>query len=266
MSGQYEVLAIKYAETVRASRDFYIFQDPHDGPLPISYFLWVVRNQERTIVIDTGFEEAAAKARGRNLLRHPVAALEAVGVEASEVETVILTHLHYDHAGTARSFPKAEFIVQDREVDFATGRAMRHPPCRMPFDVENVVDVVRANFQSRVRFVDGDRQVAPGVWVHLIGGHSSGLQAVRVDTAIGPVVLASDAAHFYDNITLKNPFPILASLPDMCAGYERIFELGAPRARVVPGHDPLVEKIFPKYTGDDMAFDLTGELLRDVPW
>ena len=108
--------------------------------------------------------------------------------------------------------------------------------------------------------------MAPGVSVHLIGGHSSGLQAVRVETAIGPVVLASDATHFYDNVTLNNPFPILASLPDMCEGYERIFELGATRARVVPGHDPLIEKIFPKHTDDDMAFDLTGELLRDVPW
>ena len=266
MNGSYEVLALKYAETVRASRDFYIFQDPHDGPLPISYFLWVVRNGEHTIVVDTGFEEAAAKERGRKLLRHPEAALKAVGVEASEVETVILTHLHYDHAGTAKSFPKAEFIVQDREIAFATGRAMRHPPCRMPFDVENVVDVVRANFQSRVRFIDGDKDVAPGVSVHLIGGHSSGLQAVRVETGIGPLVLASDATHFYDNITLKNPFPIVACLPDMCAGYERIFELGADRDRVVPGHDPLVEKLFPKHTDDDMAFNLTGELLRDVPW
>lgn len=266
MSGRYQVLALKYAETVRPSRDFYIFQDPHDGPLPMSYFLWVVRNEDRTIVVDTGFDEAAAQARGRKLLRHPVAALKAVGVEASEVETVILTHLHYDHAGTARSFPKAEFIVQDREVAFATGRAMRHPPCRRPFDVEKIVDVVRANFQSRVRFVDGDKEVAPGVSVHLIGGHSSGLQAVRVDTVIGPLVLASDATHFYDNITLKNPFPIVASLPDMCAGHERIFELGAERARVVPGHDPQVEKIFPKCSDDDMAFELTGELLRDVPW
>lgn len=266
MSRNYEVLALKYAETIRPSRDFYISQDPHDGPLPISYFLWVVRNEERTIVIDTGFEEAAAAARGRNLLRHPVAALKAVGIEAPEVETVILTHLHYDHAGTARSFPNAEFIIQEREVSFATGKAMRFPPCRMPFDVENVIDVVRANFSSRVRFVDGDREVAPGVWVHLIGGHSTGLQVVRVDTAVGPLVLASDAVHFYDNITLANPFPIVACLPDMCAGHERIFELGAERHRVVPGHDPLVESIFPRLGDDDMAFDLTGDLLQDVPW
>ena len=266
MSGNYEVLALKYAETIRPSRDFYISQDPHDGPLPISYFLWVVRNDERTIVIDTGFEEAAAAARGRNLLRHPVAALKAVGIEAPEVETVILTHLHYDHAGTARSFPNAEFIVQEREVSFATGKAMRYPPCRMPFDVENVIDVLRANFRSRVRFVDGDTEVAPGVWVHLIGGHSTGLQVVRVDSAVGPLVLASDAVHFYDNITLANPFPIVACLPDMCAGHERIFELGAERHRVVPGHDPLVESILPRLGDDDMAFDLTGDLLRDVPW
>jgi hypothetical protein len=79
MSGKYEVLALKYAETVRPSRDFYISQDPHDGPLPISYFLWLVRNEDRTIVVDIGFEEAAATARGRNLIRHPVAALKAVG-------------------------------------------------------------------------------------------------------------------------------------------------------------------------------------------
>lgn len=266
MSDTYEVIAIEYARQVRESRQYYIFPDPHDGPRPIAFYLWVLRNRERTIVVDTGFGQEAAARRGRELLRHPVDALGALGIRAGDTRDVILTHMHFDHAGTAPDFPNAEFILQEREIAFATGRPMRYPACRMPFDVENVVDVVKANFASRVRFVDGDAQVAPGVSVHLVGGHSGGLQAVRVQTEAGPLVLASDAAHFYDTVSLHNPHPVVANMVDVCRAYERIFELGAEPARVIPGHDPAVADIYPAHADDPRAFVLTGKPLSTPPW
>ncbi len=266
MSETYEVLALEYARSRRHSRTFYMFPDPHDGPRPITYYLWVVRNANRTIVVDLGFGPEAAARRERELIRHPTEALKAVGVEAGSVRHVIITHMHYDHAGTVPFFPKAEFVLQEREVAYATGRPMRYKAARAAFDVDDVVEVVRANFGSRVRFVHGEAEVAPGVSVHLIGGHSGGLQVVRVMTDDGPLVLASDAAHFYDTVTLQNPHPIIANMAETCAGYERIFELGARPERVIPGHDPLVADIYPPHEVDPRSFVLTGAPRRPVPW
>lgn len=265
--GTYEVLALEYARMKRTSRDFYLYNpDPHEGPREIAYYLWVIRNADRAVVVDLGFDERAAKERGRTLSRHPVEALKAVGVEADKVETVILTHMHYDHAGTAPSFPNAEFIVQEREIAHCTGRAMRYPATRGSFDVVQVKDMIDANFGGRVRFVDGEKEILPGVSAHLIGGHSGGLQVVRVQTEKGPLVLASDAAHFYDTVTEHNPFTIIVNLPDMCAGWETIFELGAPPERVIPGHDPMVSELYPKHPQDDMTLVLSDPPLRPTPW
>ena len=149
----YEVLAVEYARTERPSREFYLLPpDPHEGPRPIAYYLWVVRNSERTVVVDLGFDRRSGEARGRKLIREPVEALAAVGVDAGQVETVIVTHMHYDHAGHTTAFPNARFIVQEREIAYCTGKAMGYAPCRRPFDVEHVTDIVRANFGSRVKF------------------------------------------------------------------------------------------------------------------
>jgi glyoxylase-like metal-dependent hydrolase (beta-lactamase superfamily II) len=263
----YEVLALEYARLDRPSREFYLFSpDPHEGPRTIAYYLWVARNEKRTVVVDLGFDRRSGEARGRTLLREPVEALADVGVRVEDVDTVILTHMHYDHAGHGPAFPKAEFIVQEREIAYCTGKAMRYPPLRRAFDIEHVTDMIRANFRSQVKFVDGDREVLPGISVHLVGGHSGGLQVVRVETEAGPLVIASDAAHFYDLLTEQNPFTVIVSLPEMCAGWERMFELGAETERIVPGHDPLVSEIYPKHPDDPMTVILSDPPLKKTPW
>lgn len=263
----YEVLALEYGRMERSSRDFYLrHPDPHEGPRPIAYYLWVLRNERRTIVVDLGFDKRSGEERGRVMLREPLDALGSIGVQPEDVKTVIITHMHYDHAGHAPDFPNAEFILQEKEIAYCTGKAMRYPACNFSFDVEHVTDVVRANFASRVRFVDGDAEVAPGVSVHLIGGHSGGLQVVRVETGKGPLVVASDAAHFYDTVTEGNPFTIIVNLPEMCAGWETIFELGAEPGLVVPGHDPLVSELYAKHRHDEMSVVLSDGPVAETPW
>ena len=80
---------------------------------------------------------------------------------------------------------------------YATGRCMCHQALRMPFEVDDVVAMVRKVFDGRAAFHDGEDEIVPGVTVHHIGGHSKGLQSVRVKTERGYVVLAADATHLY---------------------------------------------------------------------
>lgn len=237
----HEVYAIRYATVERAARENFLHPPAApDAPMPMDYFVWLVRGGGRMFVVDTGFGEEAAGRRKRTLLHAPVASLAALGVDAARVEDVVITHLHYDHAGQLGLFPHARFHVQDDEVAFATGRAMNHGAIRGAFDVEDVATLVRQVHGGRVQFHDGDATLAPGVTLHRIGGHTRGLQVVRVSTERGWVVLASDATHFLANMQTRNPFPIFVDLEVMLEGYDRLLALASSPDHVIPGHDPEV--------------------------
>jgi glyoxylase-like metal-dependent hydrolase (beta-lactamase superfamily II) len=157
--------------------------------------------------------------------------------------------MHFDHAGSLGLFPKARFHIQDAEMAFCTGRAMTERAVRAPFDAGPVAQMVHMLFGDRVVFHAGTSAVAPGVTVHHLGGHTAGLQAVEVATARGPVILASDAAHLYANITRAIPFPIVVDVPEYLASLKRLLELGGDLDHVIPGHDPIVLALFPPVAG-----------------
>jgi glyoxylase-like metal-dependent hydrolase (beta-lactamase superfamily II) len=258
----WQVLALRYAHHDRNAQANFLMPvaDAHDA-MPMDYFVWLLRGpDEREILVDTGFDEETAARRGRTILRPVGDCLRAVGTDPAAIRDVIVSHLHYDHAGNLGLFPNATFHIQDREIAFATGRHMCASCLRAPFEVEDVVRLVRAVYADRVVFHDGEGEVAPGVTVHHVGGHSDGIQMVRVATARGPLVLAVDAAHYYANMERQNPFPIVFDLGAMVQGWRRARQLaGGDDTLVIPGHDPIVRTRYP-------AMDEGAEVLRlDLP-
>jgi glyoxylase-like metal-dependent hydrolase (beta-lactamase superfamily II) len=236
----YELYALRYATATRNPADVFIGADPHDAAVPMDYFVWAARNELHTVVIDTGFGGEAAQRRGRQLLREPGDALRLLGIDCAEVKHVIITHLHYDHAGNLQLFPRARFHLQESEMAFATGRHMAHAFFAHAYDLEAVLAMVRLVYGAQVQFHHGDAEIVPGITVHHVGGHTHGLQVVRVWTRLGWVVLASDAAHYLANMTTARPFPIVADVMQMAAGWERLHELASRPQYIIPGHDPLV--------------------------
>ena len=249
----WSVYALRYAHREATARDHFISPpDPHDALMAMDYFVWLLRNGTREILIDTGFSEATAIRRQRSLTRTVAAALRQAGSEPDAILDVVITHLHYDHAGNLDLFPRARFHLQEREMQFATGRYIPYPCVRHAYEVDDVVTMVRAVYAERVIYHDGDAEVAPGVTLHLVGGHTAGLQMVRVDTDVGPIVLASDASHFYANMSLQRPYPIVFNLGDMVDGWRRAVALANGEERlVVPGHDPAVLRLFEPLPGSN---------------
>ena len=169
----------------------------------------------------TGLWTPAADARGRRLLHNPAKAIELVDVQAADVRNVIITHMHYDHAGNCDLFPAATFHLQDREMQYATGRYMAHRCMHEAYSVFDVVRMVRNVYDGRVRFHDGDAELAPGL------------------------VLASDASHYYRNMGEERPFPIVADVGGMVEGWRRLRQLADSPEHVIPGHDPQVLVRYP---------------------
>ena len=246
----YVVYALRYATVARRPHENFIAADPHDGPGTMDYFVWAIVGEGESIVVDTGFGAAAAAQRGRTLLRCPTEALRSLGIDAGSVRDVVITHLHYDHAGNLAKFPAARFHLQEAEIAFATGRCMCEPYLRHAFDVDDVVQMVRHVYAGRVHFHRGDVELRPGLSLHRIGGHTDGLQAVRVHTERGWVVLASDAAHFGENLRRRSPFPIVYHVGDMLRGFDTLRALADSDGHVIPGHDPAVMKQYPAVDAD----------------
>ena len=241
----YEVYAVRYAHHDRQSPENFLGGDPHDILQPLAYFVWAIVGPHGHFVVDTGFDAAMAGKRGRTLVKPVAEGLKAIGLDASAVEDVIVTHMHYDHTGNHDLFPRARYHLQDDEMAYATGRYLCHRHVRIPFEADDVVAMVRKVFDGRVAFHDGDEQLAPGLTLHHIGGHSMGLQCVRVKTRRGHVVLAADATHLYAHVNEGRVFPITYSVAETLEGYATLKKLADSPDHIIPGHDPDVLNRYP---------------------
>lgn len=245
MGAPYQVFAIRYAHLERNARHNFLGGDEHDGPMPLDYYVWAIVNPERTILIDTGFDEQAAQRRSRRIVRPVAEGLGAVGISPDRVEHIVISHMHYDHAGNPELFPRARYHLQDDEMAYCTGRCMAEAEVGGVFDVAAVTAMVAKVFAGRVQFHDGDAELAPGITLHKVGGHTRGMQIVRVATERGWVVLGSDTAHFYANLEPGRPFPIVDSLPAYREAQRTALRLASSPQHFIPGHDPLVLRHYP---------------------
>ncbi|MEM1430448.1 MAG: N-acyl homoserine lactonase family protein [Pseudomonadota bacterium] len=241
----YEIYAIRYGRSVRKRSESFIGGDPHDGPMDMAYYVWLVRNAERAIVVDTGFAPDVAKARAREFLICPGEAIRQLGTDPATIDNVVLSHLHYDHAGNHHLFREATFHVQAAEMAYVTGPWMKHRHLRVGYGADDVKVMVDRIFAERLVWHEGDAALAPGLDLLHIGGHCAGLQALKVDTSRGPVVVASDAAVFYEGLEGGRPFPAAFHVGDELAGYARLLSVAGSADAVIPGHDVRVMERYP---------------------
>jgi glyoxylase-like metal-dependent hydrolase (beta-lactamase superfamily II) len=260
----YEVYALRYArhQSRRAYQNF-VIGDGHDWPMPMDYNVWIIVNQFRVVLVDTGFGERAARSRGRILDVDPMVALKQLGINPDEISDVVLTHLHYDHAGNLDRLAHAQFHVQDAEVAFATGRCMCAPHIRLPYDVEDIAVLIRHLYGERLTFHDGHDPLLPGIGLLRVPGHSPGMQAVSVQTARGKIILASDASHYYANILRRDPFLITTDTRDTIQSYQFLLNEAGTVSHLVPGHDPKVRTLYPLYVVNGVGLSALHEPPRE---
>ncbi|MBO9578084.1 MAG: N-acyl homoserine lactonase family protein [Microbacteriaceae bacterium] len=258
MADEYEVLICQYGTRIGTRSQVFLNYEIYgqeDAPIGMDYFVWVVRNGDRTILVDTGFSEQGGENRRRTWVKPQAEIYAALGIETHAPITIVVTHAHYDHIGKLDLFPNAEIVIAQAEYDFWVS-PMGHR-AQFHHSVEDVeVDYLRtAHAAGRVRTFQGELDLAPGIRLAELGGHTPGLAVVRVDTSEGVVLLASDAVHYYEELEQDLPFAFVADLPAMYAGFDAINGMVARGEvqHIVSGHDPDTLNRFARVTEGPLA-------------
>jgi glyoxylase-like metal-dependent hydrolase (beta-lactamase superfamily II) len=241
----YELYAIRYATRDAKRAEHFIGGDSKDESLNMDYVVWVAISEGRAILIDSGFSETVAKRRKRPFLRCPIESLKLLGVDPSDVKDVILTHLHYDHAGNSSLLPNANFHLQQAELNFVVGPNIRYRYFSLGFEVDDILDMIRLNFAQRLKLYNGPFRFAPGIELDVAPGHSAGLQYLRIHTQRGWVTLAGDVVSFFDNLRRHRPFVAAVDVAQMLQSYDRVRATVPSLDYLIPGHDPLIMQNYP---------------------
>jgi glyoxylase-like metal-dependent hydrolase (beta-lactamase superfamily II) len=217
----------------RADSALFLFLTDFGIEIEIAYRLWVLHGGDGTIVVDTGPPLEEAHRRGITRVRDINEALAEAGVRAEDVRTVVLTHLHWDHAANAGRFPNAVFLAQAREIAFFGSEAREHPAMNRFFSHQAYLAELIA--QGRIRPIETDTSIVPGVRAMRVGGHTPGSQMLVVDTLEGEAVITGDAIPLHRNYRDNIPSGIVVDTLEALAALERVRAL-RPAARHT-GHD-----------------------------
>jgi N-acyl homoserine lactone hydrolase len=257
------ILEYGYVDRFPASNLF--AAQPNEGHRRMPYCFGVMRAGNRTILVDTGFadenvHERLTRKYGRTRWCTPVEALSRLGVTPEQVDTVLLTHNHFDHAGCVDRFPDAHVWIQRREMDSYVAAAAR--PRRFEFLTRSgQSDLPQQLAARRTTLVDGTAEVAPGITLRPAHDtHTAGSQLVEVtNDDNGTWIFAGDNVYSYENLTGLHNDGILAPIA-MTTGSatawldladRMLTRVGGEIRRILPFHEAAVWDTFPSTTWPD---------------
>ena len=206
--------------------------------IPVTCYL--IRATDTTILFDTGLSPRAvpgllradplARFADEDLLVHR---LDSLALEPKDVDMVVLSHLHFDHAGGADLFTSSELVVQQDEYAYG------HYPAAFFASF-----YYRKNFDLpgyRWRLLDGDVELVPGVTVLRSDGHTPGHQSLLVHLPeSGPVILAGDCCYWQRSIDEEIPPGVVWDPTRAMHSIKRLKTIARlTEGRIFPSHDPV---------------------------
>jgi glyoxylase-like metal-dependent hydrolase (beta-lactamase superfamily II) len=256
MTELWKAYAVRFAsDPVRREAQTFLGGAGGDGLAPFAYYAYLLHGPIGWVAMDTGATPETCAAYGK--LSHSTlpGAMAVLGVEPGTVRHVVQTHLHWDHAGQPDLFPAATFHMQAREMAYVTGPAMRHPVLRAGYRAADIAAHTALLHEGRLALHDGTVELAPGLVLHHAGGHTDGLQFVRLRTRRGWMVLASDTVALRAHLERRVPFPALYHVGDALDAFDHVLALADAPELIIPAHDPWVMQAH-RVLGEDSVVSL----------
>jgi glyoxylase-like metal-dependent hydrolase (beta-lactamase superfamily II) len=271
MNDQVQIHAVRFASATSTKSANYLRYDVYrepDGPQICDFYYWVIRTPDTVVLVDAGFSRELAGTWGVPFDLDVPEGLAALGLTPADVDTVVLTHLHSDHAGNLELFENAQIVLQGAEYDFWFGPMAARGQFKDSVDAAHLASVSAARSAGRLRLPVGDVELSAQVRLRLAPGHTPGSQLVEVRVGGEKLVLAGDALHYFEELELDRPFAICCDVAGMYSSFDLIRSLVAEGATVIPGHDRRVAEEYastPIGRGLGLLIDLGAPLGEPNP-
>ncbi len=247
----YEIYALKYVGPLTGKLALVLWMEDWDKEADRNYYIWAIKRKDEIIIVDTGCNPSLAAQRNVTHYENPLDVLARFGANQTNVKKVFITHMHWDHAGGvemfSRAFPEAVFYVQKEEFDFwIKNPVAKKAPFLKVSDQECLKAMAALHGSPRLQQVRGDTQIMPGIELILAPGHTTGLQAVAVNTAKGIAIVASDCAHVQESFVRDIPSSYITDMISWMESYEKLRKKASSVDLIFPGHDVKMLNDFPK--------------------
>lgn len=242
---RYQVYGVSYGRSARTESKV-LANGSRSKRVGFEWLLWVVQGRDRTVLVDTGFESRAhAKEWGIGNYVSPSERLRQLGISPPEVDDVVLTHAHWDHLGGVGLYRHARIWIQEKEYEHLKATVRPDRPEAKGLRLNDRHALALAEKEGRLRLLDGEYEIAPGITVTPAGGHTPGSQYVTASTLVGPVIVAGDVCYLYENSQKHIPVAGAYDDEEALAAIRAMHSRAASPFFILPGHDPRVMKWFP---------------------
>jgi glyoxylase-like metal-dependent hydrolase (beta-lactamase superfamily II) len=239
----YDIVVVKYGSRVARRSEVFLHHaatGTPDAEIGMDYFFWIVRNTDRTFLVDTGFAAATGRRRGRTVHADPLELATELAAGPADAPEIIVTHAHYDHIGNLAAYADSRILIARDELAFSQSPMATRGEFGVFTEAEELRALGQADRDGRVIAIDDGFEPAPGIRLLVVGGHTPGQLMVEVATAHGTVLLAADALHYTEELERDLPFINLADLAQVYAAFDLIRDAERAGTRVIAGHDPAV--------------------------
>lgn len=244
----YEVYAIRYGTIPDFSLANLVAGGDRTKRLDIPVMVWLLKGSDgRIVLVDSGFIRANLVSQWKVRDFVPVSeAVARLGIKPEQVSDIVLTHMHWDHAGGTTLFPKARVWIQKAEYAYYTGDAWQSPKTHGGIEPDDVLALVRLNVEGRLGLIDGDdTRPLPGIACYTGGRHTYASQYLVVNSKSGHTVIASDNVYLYENLEKHAAVAGALDMASNLAAQDRMRTQASDLKLIVPGHDPAVFTRFP---------------------
>lgn len=249
----YEVYAIKFTSMSQKSAVAdWAYGAPATDSINIDFVIWLIKGVNgKNILLDAGFLNDIEDAKDFAIVNYvrPDSMLLKLGLKATDITDIILSHPHWDHIDGLNLFPNAQVWIQKEDFNYFVGAAWQKDGSSGGFNKRDVRMLTDLNMAGRVTLVDGDnKELFPGIKVYTGSRHTFNSQFVLVETGVSRIVLASDNIWVYYSLEHMRP-PSTGGTFDTTAyvkSMQRMKTLASGNKYIIPGHDSKVFSLFPK--------------------